>query len=93
MHLAVLTIHFYLHGCSSLKDKRARLRGLRDKFGSIRNIAVCECRLHDQWRHSEISFISVSTDRKVVESGLARIVDFCTTSVDAELTDHGVEWL
>ncbi|MEE4283615.1 MAG: DUF503 family protein [Pseudomonadales bacterium] len=42
MNIACLTIVFHLHGCQSLKDKRQRLAGLRDRFGKQTQVAVCE---------------------------------------------------
>ena len=35
LHIAVLRLRFHLEGCGSLKDKRQRLCGLRDRFGRL----------------------------------------------------------
>ncbi|MFK7916113.1 MAG: DUF503 family protein, partial [Pseudomonadales bacterium] len=42
MKTVALQVRFVLHGCRSLKDKRKRLRGLRDRFGKQTGLAVCE---------------------------------------------------
>ncbi len=93
MFIAVLTLKFRLHGCSSLKEKRRRLSGLREKFGKLRHLAVCESANHDAWELSEFSFVCVAMDAKVVESTLAKIVNHCSSSVDAELTHHTIDWV
>jgi len=92
MFIGILKTRFRLHGCASLKEKRRRLSGLREKFGKINNIAVCESNYQNTKELSEISFICVATDSKVVESALAKIVNHCTSSVDAEITHHSLEW-
>ncbi len=35
LHIAVLRLRFHLEGYASLKDKRRRLCGLRDRFGRL----------------------------------------------------------
>ena len=93
MIIGLLTVSFYLPGCSSLKEKRHRLAGLRDRYGKTNTIAVCESDLADQWQSSQFSFICIAREKKQVESSLAKIVNHCQTSLDAQLLDHGIEWL
>lgn len=93
MFIAVLDIKFFIHGCRSLKEKRQRVGGLRDKFGSSKNIAVCESAELDSHDLCEISFVCTANDKKIIESRLSKIVDYCASSVDAELTDHQVTWI
>ena len=47
MHLGVLTLDLHLEGCQSLKEKRARTRGVRDRFGRLSQVAVCESDFSD----------------------------------------------
>jgi len=93
MRIAVLVVSFHLHACQSLKEKRGRIKGLLDRFGKNKNIAACESAYHDDKTQSKISFVSVGTEARVIEANLAKIVDFCANSVDAELIDHYTEWL
>lgn len=93
MNICVLTLCFQLHGCFSLKEKRSRLRGLRDRFGRNSNIAVSESDWHDQKDRAQITFVGVGSDKSLVEASLAKIIDYCQGTVDAELSDHSLEWL
>ena len=93
MHIAILSIRFYLHGCLSKKDKRQRLVGLKDKFGKATNIAVCESDFQDDLNQSEYCFVATAADKQIVESSLAKIVDHCRGTIDAEITQHNIEWL
>jgi uncharacterized protein YlxP (DUF503 family) len=42
VNVRLLTVNFYLGGCRSLKEKRQRLKGMRERFGRTFNVAVCE---------------------------------------------------
>ena len=92
MHIGILTIQFRLHGCNSLKEKRHRLSAVKSRFGKVSNIAVCESDRQDALGFAELSFVSTSQDKANVESGLAKIVDFCLQNIDAEVINHTIEW-
>lgn len=83
MHIGVLDIDFRLAGCHSLKEKRQRLRRLRDKFGRIANLAVCESRHQDSLRRAVWSVLAVAADAKVVEQALAEVEQWVVSSLDA----------
>ena len=67
MRACRLTIDFHLGGCRSLKEKRQRLKGLRDRFGRAVNVAVCESDHQDAHQRSQWSFIASAADVGVVE--------------------------
>lgn len=93
MVIGILTIGLLLPGCNSLKQKRQQLRSVKDRFGHMINIAVCEFDHQDQWQHASLAFICTATDKRVAESQLAKIKDYCATSIDAQLISDNVEWL
>jgi hypothetical protein len=93
MHLAVLSCTFQLPGCSSLKEKRQRLLGLKDKFGKTANIAVSEANYHDNHRRAEWHFAVMSQDKTIVEQQLAHIEQYASTELDALVEDMRREWL
>lgn len=93
MHLAVLSLNFHLPGCSSLKEKRHRLLGLKDKFGKIANVAVSEANYHDNHQRAEWHFVVMSQDKIVVEQQLAHIEKFASSELDAVVDNIQREWL
>lgn len=93
MFIAQLSIRFRLHGCVSLKEKRQRLRGLRDKFGQQTNVAVCESALLEAKHEAEYSFVCAANDKATVQGILNSIVQFCKTGLDAEIYDDFIQWL
>ncbi len=82
-----LIINFYLDGCGSLKEKRKRISGLRQKLGNSPNIAVCESDFMDEHKRSQWSFVAVSNERKVVGNLLDSIESRIEEMVDARVID------
>ncbi len=87
MNVGLLTIGFHLAGCRSLKEKRQRLKGIRDRFGKPANVAVCESDYQDAHQRAQWTFIATASSASVVEKALAEIVRSVQISVDAELID------
>jgi uncharacterized protein len=82
-----LIIDFYLDGCSSLKEKRKRVSGIRQKLGNSPNIGLCESDYMDEHKRSQWSFVAVSNERKLVESLLDSIESRIEELVDARVVD------
>ncbi len=93
MYMSLLTLKFQLHGCDSLKDKRQRLRGLKDKFGRTGNLAICESGALDSKREAEFSACCIANDKSTINGILDAVVLHCSTSIDAELVADSREWL
>ncbi len=93
MHIGLLSLKLHLPGCNSLKEKRRRLLGLRDKFGKTSNIAVSESAHHDSHQSAEWSFIIASSDKSIIEQQMAHIDRHVHTELDAVLEGSQVEWL
>lgn len=87
MHVACLTVEFFLEGCRSLKEKRHRLRGLRDRFGRRPNVAVCESGYQDDHQRGEWTFVVVASHMPVVQGIMDRIESKIEEVVDAEIAD------
>ncbi|MFM8354579.1 MAG: DUF503 domain-containing protein [Gammaproteobacteria bacterium] len=93
MSIACLCIDFQLSGCRSLKDKRQRLSGLRDRFGRNPNLAVFESEGADDHARAQWTFVAAAASARVVEQQLAGIERDIETLVDAEVVAVRREWL
>lgn len=87
MHIGVLGLDFHLAGCRSLKEKRRRLKRLRDRFGHVPNLAVCESDYQDVHRRARWSVVAVAASSVVVEQSLGDVERWVQESVDATLVD------
>ena len=70
MYTELRKIEFYLPGCNSLKEKRSRLRGIKDKFGKNSNLALVESAFQDQHSRAIWSFVSIGQTKSIVDSVL-----------------------
>ncbi|HEX7037102.1 MAG TPA: DUF503 domain-containing protein [Pseudomonadales bacterium] len=93
MSIAALRIDFYLSGCRSLKEKRQRLNGIRERFGRAHNVAVCESDHQDLLQRAQWTFIAAAASREVVDRALTDIERNIQALVDAELVNVWREWL
>lgn len=89
----MLRIDFYLTGCRSLKEKRQRLNGIRERYGRAHNVAVFESDHQDLLQRGQWTFVAASSGRDVVERSLTDIEHNLQGTVDAELIDVRREWL
>jgi len=87
MRIGVLRVSFSLPGCRSLKEKRQRLSGMRDRFGRQPNVAVCESNFPDVHQRAEWSFVATGRSAAAVEQTLAEIEQRILETVDAEVLD------
>ncbi len=93
MKVCLLQIDFYLGGCRSLKEKRQRLKGIRDRFGRAANVAVCESFHPDVHQRAQWTFVASAGSSDVVDKTLMEIERNLQFSVDAELINVQREWL
>ena len=93
MHIAILTLNFHLEGCASLKEKRQRLSGLRDRFGRQPNVAVCESGEPDTMQNAQWSFVVVAGTRAIADKQVAEIETFVAESLDARISGRELEYL
>lgn len=91
MALGYLTLRFRLPGCRSLKEKRQRLSGIRQRFGRHAHVAVCESAWQDDHKQAEWSFVVLGSDAGFVEKAIHAIEENIENTVDAELVDVFVE--
>jgi uncharacterized protein YlxP (DUF503 family) len=93
VNVRLLTVDFRLGGCRSLKEKRQRLKGMKDRFGRTPNVAVCESDFQDVHQRAQWSFIAAAASGDVAERMLAEILQSLELSVDAELISVAQETL
>src|SRR5690625_102309 len=92
MVAAMLTLHFHLEGCHSLKERRQRLGGLRDRFGRPPQPAGCEAP-GEPLPPASWHFLALAQTRPQLARTLARCEQFAATSLDAVITAQSLEWL
>lgn len=93
MIIGVLTLTFRLEGCHSLKEKRHRISGLRDKFGRLVNVAVSEVGFQDVHQQAWWAFVVLANDKILAEKMMTKIEADIAGFYDVQITDVQKEFL
>ena len=92
MALGLLTLYIHLPGCSSLKEKRSRLKPLLARLHREFNVSVAELEHQDVWQDAIIGCALVSNDKRHTQRSLQRVVRWIENSwPDVELVDEQME--
>jgi uncharacterized protein len=74
MIVGACTVHLYLPGVASLKEKRGIIRPLLTQLRRQFEVAVAEVDHHDVWQSSGIALVAVSTETGHVYAVLEKAV-------------------
>ncbi len=82
MKIRLLVVDIHFPGCRSLKEKRHRTRGIRDRFGKQPNLAVAECDYQNEHRRARYAFVLLAADGKSLDRAVSALEDRLELSVD-----------
>lgn len=92
MAIGVLTIHLLLPGCTSLKEKRGRIKPVLARMHREFNVASAEMDLHDRWQESILGVACLSNETAQVQRVLQHVLDDARQHFeDIEIIDHRIE--
>ena len=92
MPVGLLTIFLYIPGCSSLKEKRGRIKPLLTRLRREFNISVAEVDLMDVWQNTTIACVLVSNDQSHINRSLQQVVHWIeSTWQDVDVVDDHLE--
>lgn len=89
MVVGVLRLTLYIHGASSLKDKRQVLRKVTDRLRARFNVSVAEVGDNDLWQKAIVGIAAVANDHRFVNE----VLDKCVRDAEqiAEIVDREME--
>ena len=91
MVIGSLKLTIRLHGCHSLKEKRAPRQAITSRLRSRFKVAVAEVADQDQWNSLVLGIAAVGPDRGPVERVLRHVADFVEEQGIGELIEELVE--
>ena len=90
--VATLTIHLHIPGCSSLKEKRGRIKQLIARLRREFNVSVAEMDLQDKWQDTVITCAMVGNDGAFLQSALRNVAKWVEDHwTDGDVIDEKVE--
>ena len=93
LFISLLTIELRIPWARSLKDKRSAVRGLKDRLRSRFNASVAEVTYQDKWQRAVIAVCILNSDRRQLESDMARVRQLCEAARDVQIADMHQQWL
>jgi len=90
--IGLLTLHLRLPACTSLKEKRGRLKPLLHRLHRQFNISVAEMDLQDKWQEAVIACALVNSDRATIQRSLQAVVEWVEKNwPDIDVIDDRLE--
>ena len=71
--VGLLSIHLHLPACSSLKEKRGRIKPLIARLHREFNVSVAELDLQDKWQEAVIACALVNSDGAQIQRALQTV--------------------
>ncbi len=92
MSIGLLTLHLRLPGCSSLKEKRGRIKPILARLRREFNVATAELDLQDTWQDTVIGCVTISSDTSQNQRLLQQVLDFTGRNwPDTPMIDYRIE--
>ncbi|MCE1254601.1 MAG: DUF503 domain-containing protein [Anaerolineae bacterium] len=92
MKIGIIQLHLFLPACTSLKEKRSRIKPLISRLHSEFNLSVAEIDLQDMWQEALIGCALINNDAGIIQKTYARVQKFTSTFfTEIELLDDRIE--
>ncbi|MDR3574797.1 MAG: DUF503 domain-containing protein [Anaerolineaceae bacterium] len=92
MIIGILSLHFFIPGCTSLKEKRSHIKPVLAWLHREFNISVVEVDRQDMWQEAVIACALISNNRDYTHTALQQVISFTEKSwPDMELLEHHIE--
>jgi uncharacterized protein len=94
MHTGILTLHFRMEGCTSLKEKRGMIKPYIERVHRQFNVSAAEVDKQDFHEDAVIALAMVNNDAALIEASFSGILEWTDHFFgDLMIQDHSVEIL
>lgn len=92
--IGLLIIHLHLPGCTSLKEKRGRLKPLLSRLHKKFNVSVAEMAHQDMWQEAVIACALVNAEGAHIQRSLQAVSKWLRGNwPDGEVIDERIEMI
>lgn len=92
MIIGLLSLEIFLPYSHSLKEKRKRLKSLKDRLKKKYNVAFAELDFQNKWQRSKMGIITLNNQKKVIEKIFQRIVEDIDKNIDGEILNKQINY-
>ncbi len=93
MPVGILELDLYIPECTSLKQKRVIVKGLKDKVRSRFNVSVAEIDGQNLWQRSRLLVAVAAADTRGANTLLSKVVNFVERERGLQLLDYTLSFL
>jgi uncharacterized protein YlxP (DUF503 family) len=94
VHIGVLKIQLYLPGCSSLKEKRSRIKPMQERLQREFNVSVAEVDFQDIHQSALVAIALVNNNPALIQASFTKIESWVKDHFrDLEIQDTQFEIL
>ncbi len=90
MPVGILELDLYIPECTSLKEKRVIVKGLKDKVRSRFNVSVAEIDGQNLWQRSRLLVAVAAADTRGANTLLSKVVNFVERERGLQLLDYSL---
>jgi len=92
--LSTLTIHLHLPTCSSLKEKRGRIKPLISRLHREFNVSTAEMDLQDKWQEAVIVCAMAGNDAAQLQRSMQVVAKWVEANwEDGQVIDEKIEMI
>jgi uncharacterized protein len=77
--VGVLSLYIFLPGCTSLKEKRSKIKPVIARLHREFNLSVSEMARQDAWQETVIGCALISGDQNYIQKTFQQVVHFTET--------------
>jgi hypothetical protein len=92
MIIGFLSLEIYIPYSHSLKEKRKRLSGLRNRLKNRYNVAFAELEYHQKWQRTKIGVVTLNNQKKIIESLFSKIIADTEKNIDGHIIEHQIHY-
>ena len=93
MVVGICKVELHIPQTNSLKGKRRVLKSLKDRIRNKFNVAVAEIDNHDFYQRATLGIVSISNDRKHLDSILSKVIELIKQNIQIEIIDYEMEMI
>ena len=93
LFILLLRMELVVPDARSLKEKRAPLKGLKERIRGRFNIAIAEVGYHDKWQRTLLAACMLGGDKRHLESEAARLCQLLEETPGIQVARIDRDWL